>query len=78
MSAFDVASFRAGFPSLDSGIAHFDNPGGTQTPRVVGDAIVRTLTGPAVPARLGHWSASATPRTRSPATASAVADLVGG
>lgn len=43
---FDVASFRAGFPSLASGIAHFDNPGGTQTPAVVGEAIARTLTGP--------------------------------
>jgi cysteine desulfurase family protein (TIGR01976 family) len=43
---FDVAAFRSGFPSLDSGIAHFDNPGGTQTPAVVGEAIARTLTGP--------------------------------
>jgi cysteine desulfurase family protein (TIGR01976 family) len=44
--AFDVAALRAEFPSLASGIAHFDGPGGTQTPRVVGDAIARTLTGP--------------------------------
>lgn len=44
--AFDVSAFRAEFPSLASGIAHFDNPGGTQTPAVVGDAIARTLTGP--------------------------------
>ena len=44
--SFDVASFRAGFPSLACGIAHFDNPGGTQTPAVVGEAIARTLTGP--------------------------------
>ncbi len=44
--AFDVAAFRARFPSLRSGIAHFDGPGGTQTPAVVGDAIARTLTGP--------------------------------
>jgi cysteine desulfurase family protein (TIGR01976 family) len=42
----DVAALRTGFPSLESGIAHFDGPGGTQTPRVVGDAIARTLTGP--------------------------------
>ena len=42
----DVAAFRAEFPSLASGIAHFDNPGGTQTPAVVGEAIARTLTGP--------------------------------
>ncbi|MBA8795896.1 cysteine desulfurase family protein (TIGR01976 family) [Friedmanniella endophytica] len=44
--AFDVAAFRAGFPSLTSGIAHFDGPGGTQTPSAVGRAIAETLTGP--------------------------------
>lgn len=43
---FDVAALRAEFPSLESGIAHFDGPGGTQTPRVVGEAIARVLTGP--------------------------------
>ena len=43
---FDVSSFRARFPSLTSGIAHFDGPGGTQTPVAVGEAIARTLTGP--------------------------------
>ena len=42
----DTASLRAGFPSLKSGIAHFDGPGGTQTPAVVGAAIARVLTGP--------------------------------
>jgi cysteine desulfurase family protein (TIGR01976 family) len=41
-----VAAFRSGVPSLSSGIAHFDNPGGTQTPAVVGEAVARTLTGP--------------------------------
>ena len=44
--SFDVAAFRAQFPALDDGVAHFDGPGGTQTPRVVGEAIARTLTGP--------------------------------
>ncbi|MGM0929003.1 MAG: cysteine desulfurase-like protein [Actinomycetota bacterium] len=43
---FDVSAVRAEFPSLTSGMAHFDNPGGTQTPAVVGEAIARTLTGP--------------------------------
>ena len=43
---FDVTALRAQFPSLASGIAHFDGPGGTQTPAVVGEAIARTLTGP--------------------------------
>ncbi|WP_431031283.1 cysteine desulfurase-like protein [Plantibacter sp. RU18] len=44
--SLDVARLRAGFPSLASGIAHFDGPGGTQTPSVVGQAIADTLTGP--------------------------------
>lgn len=44
--SFDVETLRAEFPSLASGIAHFDGPGGTQTPRVVGDAIARALTAP--------------------------------
>ncbi len=44
--SLDVAALRAEFPSLESGIAHFDGPGGTQTPAVVGEAIARTLTGP--------------------------------
>lgn len=43
---YDVTLVRAGFPSLESGWAHFDGPGGTQTPRTVGDAIARTLTAP--------------------------------
>ncbi|WP_210503208.1 cysteine desulfurase-like protein [Nocardioides xinjiangensis] len=75
--AFDVAAFRAGFPSLDSGIAHFDNPGGTQTPRVVGDAIARTLTGPLSQ----RGAATLSQRNAEDAVAgfrSAVADLVGG
>ncbi|WP_338748882.1 cysteine desulfurase-like protein [Janibacter alittae] len=46
MTDLDVAALRAGFPSLSSGIAHFDGPGGTQTPAVVGEAVARTLTGP--------------------------------
>lgn len=44
--SFDVAALRADFPSLASGIAHFDGPGGTQAPRQVGEAVARTLTGP--------------------------------
>ena len=45
-SAFDVDAFRTRFPALETGVAHFDGPGGTQTPREVGEAIARTLTGP--------------------------------
>lgn len=75
--SFDVASFRAEFPSLASGIAHFDNPGGTQTPRVVGEAIARTLTGPLSQ----RGSALVSQRNAGDAVAgfrSAIADLVGG
>ncbi|SDS49953.1 cysteine desulfurase-like protein [Actinoplanes derwentensis] len=44
--SFDVTAFRTHFPSLDSGLAFFDGPGGTQTPRPVAEAIVATMTGP--------------------------------
>lgn len=44
--SLDVEGFRARFPSLASGIAHFDGPGGTQTPLAVAEAIARTLTAP--------------------------------
>jgi cysteine desulfurase family protein (TIGR01976 family) len=43
---FDVARIRSAFPSLESGVAHFDGPGGTQTPLSVGQAICKTMTGP--------------------------------
>jgi cysteine desulfurase family protein (TIGR01976 family) len=44
--AIDLTALRAHFPSLDTGLAFFDGPGGTQTPRPVADAIAATLTGP--------------------------------
>ncbi|MFJ3583475.1 cysteine desulfurase-like protein [Streptomyces sp. NPDC090127] len=44
--AIDVTALRAHFPSLDHGLAFFDGPGGTQTPRPVAEAIAETLTGP--------------------------------
>ena len=43
---YDIARVRSEFPSLESGWAHFDGPGGTQTPRMVGDAVASVLTGP--------------------------------
>ncbi len=43
---FDVTRVRSHFPSLESGVAHFDGPGGTQTPLSVGQAICKTMTGP--------------------------------
>ncbi|GAA1892933.1 cysteine desulfurase-like protein [Lapillicoccus jejuensis] len=44
MSTFDVEALRAHFPSLRSGAAHFDGPGGSQTPDVVAQAIASTMT----------------------------------
>ena len=38
-----IAAIRAQFSSLNSGVAHFDSPGGTQVPDAVGDAVGRTL-----------------------------------
>lgn len=40
----DVAAVRSHFPSLGGGTAHFDGPGGSQTPQVVADAVAATLT----------------------------------
>ncbi|MER6154146.1 cysteine desulfurase-like protein [Streptomyces sp. NPDC001868] len=44
--AIDLTALRAHFPSLDTGLAFFDGPGGTQTPRPVAEAVAATLTGP--------------------------------
>jgi cysteine desulfurase family protein (TIGR01976 family) len=41
---YDVAAVRAAFPALRSGTAHFDGPGGSQTPEVVARAVAATLT----------------------------------
>ena len=41
---YDVASVRAHFPALAEGAAHFDGPGGSQTPDVVARAVADTLT----------------------------------
>lgn len=43
---YDVTAVRAHFPSLATGTAYFDGPGGTQTPDTVGDAIRATIVGP--------------------------------
>jgi cysteine desulfurase family protein (TIGR01976 family) len=40
---FDVAAVRSQFPALQAGAAHFDGPGGSQTPEVVADAVRTTL-----------------------------------
>jgi len=43
---FDPMPLREQVPSLSSGAAHFDGPGGTQTPAVVADAIANALKNP--------------------------------
>ncbi|MDN4160184.1 cysteine desulfurase-like protein [Nocardioides abyssi] len=40
----DVERIRACFPALDLGVAHFDGPGGSQTPRQVADAVAAAMT----------------------------------
>ena len=74
--SLDVAALRRQFPSLESGIAHFDGPGGTQTPAVVGTAIASTLTGPLS----NRGTAIASERNAENAVAAfreAIADLLG-
>src|SRR3954447_6076866 len=46
MAEYDVAKVRAHFPALESGLAFFDGPGGSQTPDVVAEAGRSTLVGP--------------------------------
>jgi cysteine desulfurase family protein (TIGR01976 family) len=41
---YDVNRTRAHFPSLDSGLAFFDGPGGSQVPEVVGNEIAKAIT----------------------------------
>lgn len=75
--AFDVARFRTQFPSLESGWAQFDGPGGTQTPRAVGEAVAAVLTGP-----LSNRGATSPSEERAEAAVHgfrlAMADLVNG
>lgn len=42
--AYDVDTVRSHFPSLRAGVAHFDGPGGSQTPDAVASAVATTLT----------------------------------
>lgn len=43
---YDIAALRSQFPALAAGTAHFDGPGGTQTPRPVIDAVAEALSHP--------------------------------
>lgn len=75
--AYDVTALRAQFPSLSSGAAHFDGPGGSQTPLAVAEAVARTLTSPI--ANRGTVTAAERFADRVVVGArQAVADLVGG
>jgi cysteine desulfurase family protein (TIGR01976 family) len=44
--AYDVAAVRALFPALKAGFAHFDGPGGTQTPQPVIEAVSAAMANP--------------------------------
>lgn len=75
--AFDVAAVRARFPALAGGAAHFDGPGGSQTPDVVADAVRATLVSPIA----NRGSVTAAERTAEQAVTdarTALADLLGG
>src|ERR1700742_1358341 len=41
--SYPIAEVRSHFPALAEGAAHFDGPGGSQTPDVVADAVAGTL-----------------------------------
>ena len=44
--SYDVNRIRKDFPSLETGIAFFDGPGGSQVPKSVGDAIAKAIVQP--------------------------------
>lgn len=74
---YDINSVRADFPALADGFAHFDGPGGTQTPTAVINAITEALSGP-----LSNRGTVTTGESRTDKTVTdareAIADLVGG
>jgi cysteine desulfurase family protein (TIGR01976 family) len=44
--SYQVERIRKDFPSLDTGLAYFDGPGGSQVPKVVGEVIAKAITQP--------------------------------
>lgn len=74
---YDIDSVRADFPALAAGSAHFDGPGGTQTPSAVINAIAEALSGP-----LSNRGTVTVGESRAEKTVldarEAIADLVGG
>jgi cysteine desulfurase family protein (TIGR01976 family) len=74
---YDVAAVRAEFPALAEGAAHFDGPGGSQTPVAVADAVADTLRA-AVANRGTVTRAEQRAEDIVAAARAAAADLVGG
>jgi cysteine desulfurase family protein (TIGR01976 family) len=74
---YDVAAVRAHFPALRAGAAHFDAPGGSQVPDVVGEAVAAALTSP-MSNRAAVTQAERNADRVVLAARQAVADLVGG
>src|SRR5579859_2463325 len=74
--SYDVAAVRAHFPALKQGAAHFDGPGGSQVPDVVGDAVRATLVA-AIANRGRVTEAERTADDTVLAARQAVADLLG-
>lgn len=75
--AYDIDAVRAHFPALRAGTAHFDGPGGSQTPDVVAEAVAAALTAPIA----NRGEVTAAERTADAIVVearAAVADLVGG
>ncbi|WP_405885355.1 cysteine desulfurase-like protein [Streptomyces sp. NBC_01136] len=74
---YDVGALRAQIPALRAGIAHFDGPGGTQTPAPVVGAIADALNRP-----LSNRGSTALGETNAEALVrefrQAMADLLGG
>jgi len=73
----DLARIRSEFPALSAGLAHFDSPGGTQTPRPVIEATSTALSRPL--ANRGHGNlAQRNAEEIVLGARQAVADLTGG
>jgi cysteine desulfurase family protein (TIGR01976 family) len=74
---YNVAAVRAHFPALDEGAAHFDGPGGSQSPARVADAVADVLR--SAVANKGTMTAAERRATAIvDAARAAGADLVGG
>jgi len=74
--SYDVATVRAQFPALSTGTAHFDGPGGSQTPKSVARAVHDTLVSPIA----NRGSVTAAERTADRVVTgarAAIADLLG-